>query len=315
MLSRFARAVEHLFGSTAVAAASVLQTVAALLLIAAVTLCLIRGALSLRAWRHGWERGLIVRCRRCGHPTADPAQPVCPKGHPVRFPPTAARMEELRRRFTRWTRAARAYPIALSILLAVAATAGYLSLRVGRLSSPLAGMAAALAFLFFLALLYAAARAVAAGFDGWISRIVHANLAVLLVLPVLFLGYLSRSFEPVERRVLGHLWRTPTALYVSTGRRARRVAPAADHVEAFFVEARAPAAGVIWQGLTRMQAAGVDVPWKGAGGRTARWLDRFAQEPSGSGLLVRGSQGIAVPANVRILIVRERDELKFLPEP
>jgi hypothetical protein len=315
MLSRFARAIEQLFGSTAVTAATVLQTAAALLLIAAVALCLLRGAFALRAWRHGWERGLVVRCRRCGHLAADPAQPVCPNGHPVRFPLSAARIEEVRRRFTRWTRAARAYPIVLSVLLAALATAGYLQLRVGRLRSPLAGMAAALAFFFFLALLYAAGRAVAAGFDGWLSRGVHAGLAVLLLLPVLFLGSLSRSFEPVERRVLGHLWSTPTALYVSTGRRARRVGPAVDHLEAFHVEARAPAAGVVWQGLTRLNAGGVDVPWKGAGGRTARWLDRFAQEPGGTGLLVRGSRAVPVPANVRILIVRERDELQFLPEP
>ncbi|MFN2386133.1 MAG: hypothetical protein ABR576_07605 [Thermoanaerobaculia bacterium] len=315
MLSRVARAIEQLFGSTAVTAASVLQTVATLLWIAAVALCLLRGALSLRAWRYGWERGLVVRCRRCGRLAADPAQPVCPNGHPVRFPAAAARMEEIRRRLARWSRAARAYPILLSVFLAVLATAGYLQLRVGRLRSPLAGMAASLAFLFFLALLYAAGRAVAAGFDGWVSRLVHANLALLLLLPVLFLGSLSRSFEPVERRVLGHLWSTPTALYVSTGKRARRVGPAADHLQAFHVEARAPAAGVVWQGLTRLHAAGVDVPWKGAGGRTARWLERFARDPGATGPLVRGSQGVPVPANVRILIVRERDELKFLPEP
>jgi hypothetical protein len=315
MLSRFARAIEQLFGSTAVTASSVLQTLAMLLLIAALALSVLRAALALRAWRHGWEHGLVVRCRLCGHLAADPARPFCPDGHPVRFPPAAARIEGIRRRFLRWTRAAGAYPIALSIFLAVLAAAGYLHLRVGRLRSPLAGMAAALAFIFFLALLYAAGRAVAPGFDGWVSRVVHANLALLLILPVLLLGSLSRSFEPVDRRVLGHLWSTPSALYVSTGKRARRVGPAVDHLEAFHVEARAPAAGVLWQGLTRLHAGGTDVAWKGAGGRMARWLDRFAQEPGGSGLLVRGSQGVAVPANVRILIVRERDELKFLPEP
>lgn len=315
MLSRFARVVEGVFGSSASSAAALLTTIATILLVAAVALSLARAAFALRAWRHGWEQGVMVRCRRCARLAADPEVPVCPEGHPVRFPLTALRRESLRRRLGRWRRAAMAYPIALSAGLATLAGVAYLGLRVGRLRSPLAEMAASLAFLFCLALLYAAWQALSPDASGWGSRGLHGALAGMLAIPVIFLGSLSRSFEPAEARALGHLWSTPTAVYVSTGGRAQRVGPAADRVEALIVEARAPAAGVLWQGIKSLRFGEVEIPWKGSGGWTARWLDRFAQEPGQSGLLVRDSVESGVPPNVRVQILREGERIKLLAAP
>jgi len=314
LLSRFARVVEGIFGASASTAAAMLETVATILLVATVALALARAVIALRAWRHGWETGLVVRCRQCARLAADPDHPVCPAGHPVRFPPLAARREELRRRIFRWRRAAMAYPIVLSGAIAVLAGVGFGALRVGRLRSPLAAMAASLAFYFCVALLYAAWQALSSEWLGWPSRLLHAGLAVILAIPLLFLGSLSRAFEPVETRVLGHLWSTPTAVYLSTGGRARRVAPAAARAEALLIEARAPAAGIVWQGIKGIRVGDAEVAWRGSGGRTARWLDRWAEEDGSSGLLVRRAVAVDVPPNVRVRILREGDAIRLVAE-
>jgi hypothetical protein len=223
-------------------------------------------------------------------------------------------LEALRRRLGPWRRAAQAYPFVLLLALAVSAVIGFAVLRVGRVETPLATIAASLAFLFLLALLYAVSQVLEARGEGLLSRAFHGGLAALLLLPVLILSMLARSFEPPERQVLGHFWSTPTALYMSGGGRARRVGPAAGRVEAHLVEARAPAAGLLWEGLKSFRIGDVDVPWKGKGGGTARWLNRWAEDASEQGTLVREVRVIDVPPNLRILIVKKGGEVEFEPE-
>ena len=313
---RLARAIEGLFGPSLTAAAEALTALATFLLVAGVALPLLRAALAYHAWRQGWETARVVRCRRCGRLSADPATPVCPSGHPIRFPPFAARIEAWKRRFSGWRSAAAVYPIALSLLLCVLAVLGYTGLRVGQLDSPLASLAAALAYVFFAAVLYAGSYAISPRSHGWTTRVVHAALAGALLLPTLLLGSLSRGLEPPERQVLGHVWATPTAVYLSSGGRAKKVAPAAPEAIAIGVEAQAPALGVVWEGLRGFRIGEEEIAWRGTGGTTARWLDRWAADTSSGGdvALLRRVQRVALPANVKILILKERGRLQFAPE-
>ena len=204
-----------------------------------------------------------------------------------------------------------AYPAILSLGLAASAVAVYLLLRVGRLRSPLAAIAACLAFFFGLALLYSLSQALSPDWNGWFSRALHGAMAGLLVLPLVLFGSLSRSFEPASRRVIGHLWTTPTAVYLSTGGRARRVAPAAGHAEAYYVEARAPRRGVLWQGLRACGWATVETRGKGREGfARAGWTGGRRSREHGAAR--SGSTRSGPPPQREVSIVRERQELKFL---
>lgn len=315
MLTRLGRAIEGLFGSSLDAGAQALTSLATILLVATVAIALLRAALSYHAWRHGWETARVVRCRRCGRLAADPATPVCPSGHPVRFPPGAARLEQLKRKFAAWRSAAAAYPIILSVLVAALGILGYTALRVGAPRSPLASMAAALAYCFFALLLYTASFTLSPRGHGWSTRAFHAALSGALLLPVLLLASLSRGLEPPEREVLGHFWATPTAVYLSSGGRAKRVAPAAAEVTALAVEARAPALGVVWEGVQGFRIGQEEIAWKGRGGRMARWLNRWAADSPADGdvTLLRSPRRVPLPPNLKIEIVKERGRLRFTP--
>jgi len=314
MFHRIARAIEGFLGPALANAAETLETCAALLLVAAVAIPLVRALFFLRAWRHGWERALVVRCRRCGRLVADPELAVCPSGHAVRFPFGAEKREAWRRRLAGWRRAALFYPTGLALLAAAAPVAGYATLRVGRLQTSLASIAAALAFLFLIGFLYAASDALSPLSRGWTNRLFHAGLALVLLLPVLLLGSLAQALEPPERKVLGHFWSTPTALYFSSGRRARRVGPAATQLEALIVEVRLPALGIVWEGLKGFRTGEKEIPWNGRGGTVARWLDRWADPGSREVLLIRSARSMDLPPNVKFQIVKEKDRLRFVPE-
>ena len=314
-MPRLARAIEGLFGPSLAAAAEALTALATILLVAGIAIPLLHAVLSYHAWRHGWETARVVRCRRCGRLAADPEAPVCPSGHPVRFPPGAARLEALKRRFPGWRSTAAAYPMLFSLLVCALAVGGYATLRVGRLDSPLASMAAALSYVFFAALLYAASYALSPRWRGWTTRVFHTALAAALLLPVFLFASLSRGLEPPEREVLAHFWTTPTAVYLSSGGRAKKVAPAAAEVTAVAVEAHLPAVGVVWEGLQGFRIGEEEIAWKGSGGRMARWLAPWAADssPARDVALLRSARRVPLSPNLKIEIVKERGRLRFTP--
>ena len=217
MLPGLARALESLFGSSIGAAARSLSIGATIGLAAAIVLPLARAGAWLAARRNGWERVPAVRCSHCRHLVADPAERTCPKGHPVRFPPGALRQEARRQRRARW---AGVYPIVLSLVVVFLAAGAFLLLRVGALASPLARILAALAFFFFLAAVYSTDFALSPRHRGSVSRLLHAAIGAACLTPFLVLAFLSRAVEPSDIRVLGYLWTTPTASYISDGNAA-----------------------------------------------------------------------------------------------
>ena len=93
MLPRLAEAVESLFGGRLAPVAAFARGAASVTLALAIALPLLRAALSFTAFRYGWETALVVRCPRCRRLVADPDVGICPAGHPIRFPPGAARRE------------------------------------------------------------------------------------------------------------------------------------------------------------------------------------------------------------------------------
>jgi len=311
MIPRLAHALEALFGPSLSTAGAGLSRAATVALVAAITIALVRAALALAARRYGWERSWIVRCPGCGKLVADPRQAACPSGHPVRFPPGAARVLESR---GRRTRAAALYAILLSVAVAASAFLVYMWLRVGNLASPLARVTAACAFFFFLAALYAADFALSARPRGAGARLLHGVVALACLTPFLVLAPLSRAFEPMLGQAEGALWSTPAGIYVSDAR-SRRLFPAAPAIEARLVEARLPALDWQWRGLTGFRLGSSEQPWRGSGGTFARWLDGSADTLRRHGVEVRRStEEIPLPPNVRVRIVRREQGFAFEPE-
>jgi hypothetical protein len=312
MLPRLAEAVESLFGGGLRPAAAFLRAIAEVVLVAAVVLLLLRTALSFAAFRHGWETALVVRCPRCRRLAADPEARTCPAGHPIRFPAGAAEREKRRRRFHLLRRTAGAYRFLLPLAIALAAVAGFHACGVTRVEGPLATLAAAAAYLFFSAALALAAFALSPRPRGPTERLLHAATAGLCLVPAFVLALLGRGFEPPRARAIGSLWSTPTALYVSPGGRARRVGDAAPEVEALLVEARAPAFGVVWQGLEGFRKSSRVVKWRGRGGFIARFLSRWAAPLSRRGVfLARSTRIVPLPPNVRVWIVSAPGTIRF----
>ena len=314
MLPRLARAIEGLFGGALDSTAGFLRAVAHLALLAAVAIPLVRAAISLHAFRYGWETAVVVRCRRCRRLVADPEAKACPEGHPVRFPAGAAARERWRQRFHRVRRIAGSYGFLLPAFLAIASVAAFRSAGVARVEGSLAAICASASFLFFAAALALAGFALSPRPRGAADRLLHAGIALLCLGPALALALLARGFEPPRPRPIGHLWATPTALYLSTGGRARRVGEPAGRIEAHLVDVRAPAFGIVWQGLTGVDAGPRFVRWRGRGGSVGRFLERWAAPLSRRGVfLARSRRSVPLPANVRVWIVSEPSGIRFTP--
>lgn len=315
MLPRLAEAIETLFGGRIAPVAGFLRTTAQIALAAAILLPLLKVALSLTAFRYGWETALVVRCPRCRRLVADPEARTCPGGHPVRFPPGAAARESRRRQFHRLRRAARSYRFVLPAAVVFAAAAGFRACGVARVEGSLATISASLAYLFFVAALALAALALSPMRRGAPERLLHAGTAAACLLPALVLALFARAFEPPRPRPIGNLWSTPTALYVSTGGRARRVGEPRMEMEALLVDARAPAFGIMWQGLEGFRSGQRVVKWKGRGGFMARLLARWASPLSKRGVfLARSTRIVPLPPNVKVWIVTEPGRIRFTTE-
>lgn len=312
MLPRLARAIESLFGDGLASASGFLRGTAGLALLAAVAIPLVRAAMSFHAFRYGWETALVVRCPRCRRLVADPEAGACPDGHPVRFPPGAAARERWRREFHRFRRVLASYRFLLPAFLAVASVIAFRAAGVARVEGPLAAISASAAFLFFAAALALAGFALSPRPRGAAERLVHAGVALLCLGPALVLALLARGFEPPRPRPIGHVWNTPTALYLSSGGRARRVGETAGRVEAHLVDVRAPAFGVVWQGLTGVSAGPRFIRWRGRGGFASRLLERWAAPLSRRGVfLSRSRRVVLLPPNVRVWIVSEPGRIRF----
>ncbi|HEY6099880.1 MAG TPA: hypothetical protein VIW03_10650 [Anaeromyxobacter sp.] len=311
MLSAFARALETFFGPALAAAATASRALAALALAALAGRAMVR---AITAWRYGWISVTVVRCPRCGEVAPDPGAPLCPRGHAVRFPPaTLRRLASAHDRACRRSRAA--YPIVLAAGVCAAGVAGWWAAHLGSLALPVSTITASLAYLFFAAALGAAALALSPPVRGTVARVFHAALAVLCVAPALVLALLARAFEPAVERDIGSLWTTPSALYVSSGRRSRREAPAVDRLDAITVDAWLPGLGTIWAGLEAFHAAGREIPWRGAGGTFARLAGRWLRSSGGAGPVRRSVQTLRLEANRRVRILASRDRIRFAPEP
>lgn len=314
MLPRLARAIESLFGGGLASAAGFLRGAAQLALVAAVAVPLVRAALAFTAFRYGWETAVVVRCRRCRLLVADPESGTCPNGHAVRFPAMAAAKERWRRRFHRSRRIVASYGFVLPVFLAVASVVAFRASGAARVEGSLAAICASAAFLFFAAALALAGFGLSPRPRGSTDRILHAGIAVLCLGPALVLSLLARGFEPPRPRAIGHVWSTPAALYLSWGGKARRVGEAAGHVEAHLVDVRAPAFGIVWQGLTGVRASHRFIPWRGRGGSASRFLERWAASLSRRGVfLSRARRTVPLPANVRVWIVSASGRVRFTP--
>ena len=315
MLPRLAEAVESLFGARLAPAANFVRGAAILTLAFAIALPLLRAVLSFTAFRYGWETAPVVRCPRCRRLVADPDVPTCPSGHAIRFPPGAARREARRRRFHRWARAAASYRFALPLVISLGAVAGFLACGVSRVEGSLATLTASGGYLFFAAALALAALAASPKPRGAPERLLHAGTAAACLLPAIVLALLARAFEPPRPRAIGYVWSTPTALYASTGGRGRRLGDPRMEVEALLVEARAPAFGIVWQGLEGFRSRSRVIKWTGRGGLTARLLSRWASPLARRGVfLSRSTQMVPLPPNVKIWIVSDRGSIRFTPK-
>jgi hypothetical protein len=314
MLPRLAQAIEGLFGDALRPAAGLLRAAALVALLAAVTLSLIRAARSLRAFRLGWENALVVRCPRCWRLVADPDLQTCPDGHPIRFPAGAADRELRRRRFHRLSRVVASSAFVIPILIALGAAAGFRMTGVLRMEGSLASLTASVAYVFLAASLALAGLAGSARRRSWMERVLLAATSILCLFPALLLSLLARGFEPPGPRTIGHLWSTPTALYVSSGGRAHRVGEPASEIDAELVEVRAPALGIVWEGLARFRAGDRVVEWRGRGGNLARLFERWAAPLSRRGVfLERSTRSLFLPPNVRMWIVSEPGRIRFGP--
>jgi hypothetical protein len=312
MLPRLAQAIESLFGDALRPAAGFLRAAAVVALVAAVTLSLIRAARTLRAFRLGWETTLVVRCPRCRRLVADPDLRTCPSGHSIRFPAGAARRELRRRRFHRLSRLAASSAFVLPLLIALGAAAGFRMTGVARMNGSLASLTASVAYLFLAAALALLALTLTPRPRSWTERSLLAATSILCVFPALLLSLLARGFEPPEPRTIGHLWRTPTALYVSTGGRGHRVGDPASEIDAELVDVRAPALGIVWEGLARFRTGDRVVKWRGRGGTLARLFERWAAPLSRRGVfLQRSTRSLFLTPNVRMWIVSEPGKIRF----
>ncbi len=313
MIPTAARALERLFGTALLPAVGALRLAAWIALAVVVAVAFTAVARAVAAGRYGWESGTLVRCRQCSRPVADPALPTCPEGHPVRFPPGAAGRERRRQAGGRSRHLLSAAAGAACVMLGVAAVAGARAFRIADASAPpLAAIAGAAGFLFWAGALLAAARAVSPGAHGFFGRLLACGAAAAALAPALFCLVVTRAADPPAPRTLGSLWRTPAALYVSEGGKARREAPAGEQLEADVVSLASPALGFSWEGLAHLRCGGQEVPWRGRTGSTARSFARFPGVLKVLGFsFSRGWRAIRAPANEKIWILRGPSGFEF----
>jgi hypothetical protein len=202
-----------------------------------------------------------------------------------------------------------------AVLIAAATVAAAVACRIGEAAPPLAAIPAAFGFLFFAAAASAAARAASPAARGRVDRALSVAAALLLLIPAGVGLALSRGLDPPAPRMIGSLWTTPTALYVAggvRGSRARREGPASAEVRADVVTAKSLLFGVTWTGIARLSGGGPPFPWRGRGGRAARFLDRFGPHPGGALLSIERTRvDVATPPNVRVWIFRSPTEVRF----
>jgi hypothetical protein len=202
---------------------------------------------------------------------------------------------------------------AAALLVIAAALAGARAFRVTDAAAPpLAGIGGSVGFLFFAAGLAAAGRAASPEARGPMGRGLAAAAAVLFFLPALFFLLLARAADPPRPLAIGSVWRTPSALYVFDGSRARREAPASGTVEADMIAVRSALLGLSWEGLARLRADGREVLWRGKGGTAARLWDHLPRALSGSlAAVTRDRRPLDVPVNVRVWILRSPAGITF----
>ncbi|MDQ2871333.1 MAG: hypothetical protein M3S32_11355 [Acidobacteriota bacterium] len=313
MIPTAARAVERLFGGALLPAAGALR-VAALASLGIVLVLAVAGILrAVAARRYGLETGSFVRCLRCAKPVADPALGACPEGHPVRFPAGAA-AREMRRQAAGprrdWLSPASAAGCAAVAFLALVSARAFRIADPG--APPLAAIAGAAGFLFCAGALLAALRAVAPGVHGVFGRLLACGAAAAAVAPALFFLVLTRAADPPGPRTLGSLWRTPSALYVSDGGKARREAPPGEPLEADVVSVASPLLGSSWEGLARLRSGGQEFPWRGRSGASARGFAGAPRLMAALGFSVsRSWRPVTAPLNERIWIVRGPGGIAF----
>lgn len=317
MIPSAARAFERFFASTLAPAAGLLRVLALVALTIVLVTAVSRAMRATRTRRHGWETGPLVRCGECGLPAADPGNPRCPAGHPVRFPPGAS-AREARRRSGRDTRARwLAGSAVAAFAIAACAVAGAHAFRiVDAHAPPLAAIAGAAGFLFFAAALAGAIRASSPDEHRAIDRALSLAGAGAALVPAFFFLFLAHAADPPPPRAIGSLWKTPTALYVAHGERARREGAAAADVSADLITARSLVLGFTWTGLVRLSAGGKPIPWHGSGGIRARLLDLLTPRSGSDGALLavtRSKQPVPTSPNVRVWILRTPDGIAFVP--
>ena len=193
-----------------------------------------------------------------------------------------------------------------NVILAAAALIGALPFRVAQPSAPpLAAMAGSAGYVFFAASLLLAGVALSPAATSAVSRILSATLAALGLAPALVLLFFARATDPPLPVVIGSVWQTPSALYVSSGGRGRREADSAEPVEAEIVEARSGLFGLSQQGLAGFRAAGRTIPWRGEDGISSRLAARWPQALSGPLFSVtRTVRSVEMRPNERLWILR-----------
>jgi hypothetical protein len=178
--------------------------------------------------------------------------------------------------------------------------------------APIAAMSACIGFLFLGSALLLAGLAASPARRDTALRILAATLAAVALAPALVLLFFSRSADPPKPVVIGSLWRTPTALYVSGGGRARRESGGSAALEADIVDAQSRVFGVSRQDLAGFRSPAGAVPWRGAGGFGARLAARWPAALSGPLFSVtRRTLPIALPENERLWILRGGGGISF----
>jgi hypothetical protein len=177
---------------------------------------------------------------------------------------------------------------------------------------PLAALAGCSGYLFFAASLLFAAVALAPAGRSAAARVVAGMLGAVCLPPALVLLFFTRAADPPRPLVIGTLWQTPTALYVSSGGRARRESDGAAPVEADLVDARSAIFGLSRQGLAGFRSGGHAIPWRGDGGLGSRIAGRWPSALSGPLFsVVRSSRPIEMRPNERVWILRGPGGIEF----
>ena len=177
---------------------------------------------------------------------------------------------------------------------------------------PLATLAGCSGYVFFAAALLLAGLALAPVLRSNAVRVLTAMLGAIVLFPAMILLFFTRAADPPQPLVIGTLWQTPTALYVSSGGRGRRESDLAGPVEAELVEARSALFGLSRQGLAGFRSAGRPIPWRGDGGFGSRLAARWPAMLSGPIFSVtRSWRPIEMHPNERQWILRGPDGIAF----